>query len=285
MLYRKGEQWAIAGTAEPPSGEQAEARRRAAEAGRHGAARRAAGARGSRCTTRCGASSAISSTTRAITASISPRPQKKYDAVPRRRSPSRDDLNYLFEEMLGELTVGHMFIGGGDAPEPKKVKGGLLGRRLRASRTAATASRRSTAARTGTRVCRRRSRSRASTSRRASTCSPSTAGSCAASDDVYAFFEETAGRQVRRSRSARTRTAAARARSPSCRSRAKQSLRNLAWIEGNRRKVDELTGGRVAYVYLPDTAGGGYTQLQPLLLRPGRQAGARSSTSGSTAAG
>jgi tricorn protease len=40
---------------------------------------------------------------------------------------SRDDLNYLFEEMLGEITVGHMFVGGGDRPEPKKVKGGLLG--------------------------------------------------------------------------------------------------------------------------------------------------------------
>ncbi len=29
--------------------------------------------------------------------------------------------------MLGEITVGHMFVGGGEAPEPKKVKGGLLG--------------------------------------------------------------------------------------------------------------------------------------------------------------
>jgi tricorn protease len=39
---------------------------------------------------------------------------------------SRDALNYLFEEMLGEMTVGHMF-GGGDKPETKKVKVGLLG--------------------------------------------------------------------------------------------------------------------------------------------------------------
>ena len=38
-------------------------------------------------------------------------------------------------------------------------------------------------------------------------------------------------------------------------------LRNLAWIEGNRRKVDELIGGRVAYVYLPDTYAGGYTNF------------------------
>ena len=35
-------------------------------------------------------------------------------------------------------------------------------------------------------------------------------------------------------------------------------LRNFAWIERNRRKVDELSGGRLAYVYLPDTGGGGY---------------------------
>jgi tricorn protease len=38
-------------------------------------------------------------------------------------------------------------------------------------------------------------------------------------------------------------------------------LRHLAWIEGNRRKVDELSKGRLAYVYLPDTGGGGYTNF------------------------
>ena len=39
----------------------------------------------------------------------------------------RSDLNYLFGEMLGELSVGHLYIGGGDAPEAKRVPGGLLG--------------------------------------------------------------------------------------------------------------------------------------------------------------
>ena len=38
-------------------------------------------------------------------------------------------------------------------------------------------------------------------------------------------------------------------------------LRNLDWIESNRRKVDQMTGGRVAYVHLPDTANGGYTNF------------------------
>jgi tricorn protease len=35
-------------------------------------------------------------------------------------------------------------------------------------------------------------------------------------------------------------------------------LRNRAWEEDNRRKVDQLSGGKVAYVHVPDTAVGGY---------------------------
>ncbi|MGH8587742.1 MAG: PDZ domain-containing protein, partial [Gammaproteobacteria bacterium] len=31
-------------------------------------------------------------------------------------------------------------------------------------------------------------------------------------------------------------------------------LRNRAWVEGNLRTVDSLTGGRVAYIYVPNTA-------------------------------
>ena len=37
-----------------------------------------------------------------------------------------------------------------------------------------------------------------------------------------------------------------------------RGLRMLAWVEGNRRKVEALSKGRLAYVYLPDTGGVGY---------------------------
>ena len=40
-----------------------------------------------------------------------------------------------------------------------------------------------------------------------------------------------------------------------------RALRNLAWVDANRRAVDRMTGGRVAYVYLPDTAAQGYTRF------------------------
>ena len=38
-------------------------------------------------------------------------------------------------------------------------------------------------------------------------------------------------------------------------------LRNLAWIENNRRKVEEATDGRVGYIYVPSTGINGQTEL------------------------
>ncbi|MGH8164532.1 MAG: S41 family peptidase, partial [Rhodanobacteraceae bacterium] len=39
------------------------------------------------------------------------------------------------------------------------------------------------------------------------------------------------------------------------------ALRNLAWIEHNREEVDRLSGGKIGYVYLPDTEYGGFTNF------------------------
>jgi tricorn protease len=40
------------------------------------------------------------------------------------------------------------------------------------------------------------------------------------------------------------------------------ALRNRDWIEGNIRKVNAATGGKVAYVYVPNTAGLGHTYFK-----------------------
>jgi len=39
------------------------------------------------------------------------------------------------------------------------------------------------------------------------------------------------------------------------------ALRHRAWVEENRRKVDKMTDGRVAYVYMPNTAEAGYVSF------------------------
>ena len=45
-----------------------------------------------------------------------------------------------------------------------------------------------------------------------------------------------------------------------------QALRTRAWVESNRRLVEKLPNGQLAYVYLPNTGQPGYTELQSLLL-------------------
>jgi tricorn protease len=184
--------------------------------------------------------------------------EKKYDPYLDGLA-SRDDLNHLLEESLGEMTVGHMFIGGGEQPQPKKFKGGLLGAdyALENGRY---------------RVTRVYSGENWNPGLQAPLTQPGvnvTPGEyilalagreLTVADDIYAFFEQTAGRQV--IVRVGPNPDGTRARDVTVVPvESEQNLRRLAWIEGNRRKVDEMTGGRVAYVYLPNTAGAGYSNF------------------------
>jgi tricorn protease len=42
----------------------------------------------------------------------------------------RADLTYIIGEMIGELNVGHAYVGEGDRPKPERIKTGLLGSQL-----------------------------------------------------------------------------------------------------------------------------------------------------------
>jgi tricorn protease len=172
---------------------------------------------------------------------------------------SRADLNYLFAEMLGNLVVGHLGVGGGDTPEVKRVQTGLLGcdykienGRYRFARVfnGENWNPQATAPLTQPGVNVAAGEYLLAVNGRNVT----------ASDNVYSFFEATAGKQVQirvstdpNGAGARTVTVVPVAN--------ENRLRNLAWVEDNRRKVDQMTGGRVAYVYLPDTAFGGFTNF------------------------
>ncbi len=172
---------------------------------------------------------------------------------------SRDDLNYLFEEMLGEMTVGHMFVGGGDKPEVKRVRGGLLGAdytiengRYRFSRVYSgenwNPELNAPLTQPGVNVV---AGEYLLTVQGREVRPPA---------NLYSFFEETAGKSIVIRVS--PDPSGANARDVTVVPVASEtSLRNFAWIEDNRRKVGQLTGGRVGYVYLPNTAGGGYTNF------------------------
>ncbi len=40
---------------------------------------------------------------------------------------NRNDLTYLIGELIGELNIGHAYTGGGEKPQPERIKTGLLG--------------------------------------------------------------------------------------------------------------------------------------------------------------
>ncbi|HLY17045.1 MAG TPA: PDZ domain-containing protein [Bryobacteraceae bacterium] len=172
---------------------------------------------------------------------------------------TRDDMNYLFTEMLGNITLGHVFIGGGDRPEAPKVKVGLLGAdysiengRYRFAKVyngenwnpdlQAPLTQPGVNVKAGDYLLAVNGRD------------------VRATDDVYSFFQETAGKQVVLKTGADPGGKGAREVTVVPVGN-EFGLRHLDWIESNRRKVDQMTGGKVAYIHLPDTAGGGYTNF------------------------
>jgi tricorn protease len=181
--------------------------------------------------------------------------EKKYAAYLKGLG-GRGDLNYLFDEMLGEITIGHMFIAGGDVPEPKRVKGGLLGADYKIENGRY-------------RFARVFNGENWNPDLRAPLTQPGV--DVKAGDyllevegrevrppaEIYSFFENTAGKQIKIKVSPNADGKDAREVTvvplPS-----EFALRNRAWEEDNRRKVDELSGGKLAYVHVPDTAVGGW---------------------------
>jgi len=79
-----------------------------------------------------------------------------------------------------------------------------------------------------------------------------------AGESLYSFFEGTAGKQVALKVGPNPDGTGAREVTV-VPVENEYGLRNRAWIEENRRTVDRLSGGRVAYIYLPDTGQSGYT--------------------------
>jgi len=172
---------------------------------------------------------------------------------------SRADLSYLFREMLSYISVGHMYVGGGTEPEVKQIKVGLLGAdytiengRFRFARIYngenwnpqlhAPLTQPGVNVKVGEYLLAVNGRE------------------LHAADNLYGFFQETAAKQVvikvgptpDGSGSRDVTVVPVDNEMP---------LRRLAWVEGNRRKVDELSGGTLAYVHLSDTAGGGFTSF------------------------
>ncbi|MEE4316097.1 MAG: PDZ domain-containing protein [Erythrobacter sp.] len=168
----------------------------------------------------------------------------------------REDLNEVLVEMAGEMGVGHNYIGGGDVYDNSAAAPGLLGADITVENGRYRIKRIFTGEKWNPFLA-------------APLAAPGVdvnegdyiiainGQQLTASDNIYAALSGARGMQV-------ALTVAATPDGPRRTSTVEPvadegQLRLWAWIEGNRKRVDEASGGRVAYVYMPNTAGAGFT--------------------------
>ena len=171
----------------------------------------------------------------------------------------RADLNYLLDTMGAEISIGHSYVRGGDMPAIPASRGGLLGAdfaieggRYKITRIYDTES--------------------WNPELRAPLAEPGANVSVGdfilaingmellAPDNIYRLLDGTADRQT--SLTINNRPSMDGARQVTVVPVAnEQGLRTRAWVESNRRTVETLSGGKLAYVYLPNTGQPGYTSF------------------------
>jgi tricorn protease len=174
---------------------------------------------------------------------------------------ARSDLNRVIQWMCSELTVGHHRGGGGDRLEqPKTVPGGLLGAdyevangRYRFKKVYGglnwTPDLRAPLTEPGVDV-------------KAGEYLLAVNGrDVRPPANLYSFFENTSGKIVELTVGPNPDGTASRT-VQAVPIASESALRNRDWVEGNLKKVDQATGGRVAYVYVPNTSTAGHAYFK-----------------------
>ena len=168
----------------------------------------------------------------------------------------RTDLSHLLDILGGETAIGHSFTFGGDNPDVEQVPVGLLGADLEVADGRY-------------RIARIYRGESWNPELRAPLSGPGIAASegdyllavdgveLSAADNPYSLFDRTADRQTVLTLGAEPSFDEAREVTvvPIA---DETSLRRREWVDSNRRRVDELSDGRLAYVWLPNTATLGY---------------------------
>lgn len=171
----------------------------------------------------------------------------------------RADLNYILDQVNGELSVGHSFVRGGDFPSVDRAKGGLLGADFMS--------------RQGKWQIKRIYTSEA--------WNPGLNGpldqpgmkikaghylvginneEISATDNIYKYLDGTANKQTTLHINSKPSFEGAWKEivKPI---RSENSLRQRTWVEDNRRMVDKLSGGRLGYIWVPNTGGPGFVSF------------------------
>ncbi len=171
----------------------------------------------------------------------------------------RTDLNYVVDILSGEVAIGHSYVSGGDMPDVDEVPVGLLGADFSITDGFYKIEKifngeqwnpelRAPLAMPGLEV-------KAGDYIVAINGKPLTA-----QQNIYDLFAQTADRTINISVNSTPTLAGSRKLTIKPVDNEYQ-LRYTDWVEGNRRKVDSLSGGKLAYVYIPNTSGPGFSSF------------------------
>jgi tricorn protease len=176
----------------------------------------------------------------------------------------REDLNEVVVEMIAEMYVGHNRFGGGDVHRDTAVKTGLLGAnfelvngRHRLARVYSGES--------WNPFVRAPLATPGNQAREGEFILAVNGHELGENDNIFAHLQGTSGQQV-------TLRVGLNADGTGARDIVVEpvddefQLRLWDWIETNRRRVEEATDGRVGYIYLPNTAGAGYTYFNRMFF-------------------
>jgi tricorn protease len=181
----------------------------------------------------------------------------------------RSDMNYILGELIGELSTSHAYVGGGDYPDLPKAPAGLLGvdwqvagDRYKFAKIYRARDWNSDVEAPlgvpGVNV------------EEGDVLLTVNGRDVRTSSNVYEAFVGTVGKRTRITVSSAGDATASRAYwvTPIA---DELTLRLTAWVDGNRAKVDKATGGKVAYVYVPDTCDAGDPVVLEAVLPAGRK--------------
>jgi len=171
----------------------------------------------------------------------------------------RADLNYLLDMMGAEIAIGHSYVRGGDMPEVPSSPGGLLGADFVVENGRY-------------KITRIYDNESWNPDLRAPLSAPGVDVAVGdyilringvelrAPDNINRLLDGTANRQT--ALTVNNKPVIEGARQVTVIPVAnEQGLRTRAWVESNRRLVDKLSNGQLAYVYLPNTGQPGYTSF------------------------
>jgi len=171
----------------------------------------------------------------------------------------RADLNYLMDMMGAEIAIGHSYVRGGAMPTVPQPQGGLLGADFAIENGRYKV----------TRIYDNESWNPDLRSPLAAPGANVNVGDyilaingieLKAPDNIYRLLDGTANRQTALTVNATPAMEGARSVTvvPVAN---EQGLRTRAWVESNRRLVEKLSDGQLAYVYLPNTGQPGYSSF------------------------